>query len=218
MATNIPVFLVLSARPELVEWLWLSADRPWGIVTSAFTHVEFDHIASNIEGFITAALLFAVINLDGRRAARRRASRRFLYLVFIAGIGANLLEYPLALARPGDASWGASGIVYGALGVVFSAAVQLLPASLRTIARERRRRAGKPRRLRVFRFGRRSLRTFPSLLVLSLVATIIVMLAFDAETFLNVAPNIDVFAHGVGFLLGFFGFMLSQLIGRKHVR
>lgn len=218
MITNIPIFLLLSVRPDLVDWLKLSADRPWGIVTSAFTHVEFYHIASNIEGFLLAALLFLVINLNSRRAYRRRASRAFLYLVFIAGIGANLLEYPLALANPGDSSWGASGIVYAALGVVFSSAVQMLPANLNFIARERRRRASKPRQLKIFRFDRRSLHSFPSLLSLSLVASIIALLIFDPGSFLNVAPNVDVFAHGVGFLLGFIGFGVMRLRDSRRAK
>ncbi|MFH1821523.1 MAG: rhomboid family intramembrane serine protease [Methanobacteriota archaeon] len=218
LATNILVFLVLSVRPDLVEWLRLSADRPWGIVTSAFTHVDFYHIANNVEGFILAALLFLSINLSSRRAVRRRVSRQFLLLVFVAGIGANLLEYPLALASPWDASWGASGIVYGALGIALSAAVQTIPTHVKFIAKERRRWVGKPRRWGVLRFDRRSLRTFPSYLSLSLVASILIMLVFDAGGFLNVAPNVDVFAHGVGFLLGFIGFTALHLVGRKRAK
>jgi len=217
LAVNISVFVVLSIWPDLIEWLRLSADRPWGIVTSAFSHVDFYHLESNIEGFALASLFFLLTNLVNSRAARRQVSRRFLIVVFVAGIGANLLEYPLALANPGDSSWGASGIVYGALGVLLSSAVQSLPANMNRIKKERRQWTGKRRARRIFRFDKRSLRMMPSLMSFSILVSIMILLVFDAGTFLSVAPNVDVFAHGVGFLLGFLGFTVMQLVDRRRV-
>ncbi len=216
LATNIPVFLILSVRPDLIEWLWMSADRPWGIVTSAFTHQAADHILSNVIGYAIAVFFFVVSNQVLARRGRRGASRRFLWVIFIAGIGANLIEYPLALANPSDRSWGASGVVYGALGVAFASAVRLLPAHLSTIVKYRRRRAKRPRGWKAFKLDRRSMRAFPSLFALSMVVSILLLLVFDAGAFLNVAPGIDYFAHGVGFLLGFAGFLISYYVGVKR--
>jgi len=215
LITNIAIFTLLSVWPPLLGWLWLSANRPWGIVTSAFTHVDTNHIMNNIEGFVLAVLFFVLINLNNPRKIRRRLSRRFLLLVFMAGIGANLLEYPLALENPGDASWGASGIVYGALGVVLSSAIQMLPTHINVIMKERRRWIGRGRRQRILKFNRGSLKTLPSLLAFSLFISILLMIIFDMGSFLNVAPDVDVFAHGVGFLLGFIGFTAWQFIGRE---
>lgn len=216
LVSNVAVFAILSLRPDLVGWLWLSADRPWGIVTSAFTHVDLDHIFGNVEGFMLSVLLFLTINLVYNRRARRRVSTHFLLLIFVAGIGANLLEYPLALSRPGDHSWGASGVVYGALGVAFASALSTLPVHLSIIAKDRRRRAGKSKRRLIFSFDRHYLRTFPSLLALSLSISVTLMLILDAGSFLNVAPGVDVFAHGVGFLLGFLGFNILAFIDKRR--
>ncbi len=217
LVPNVAVFALLSLRPDLVGWLWLSADRPWGIITSAFTHVDLYHILGNIEGFVLSVLLFLTINLIGTRKARRIASTRFLFLAFVAGIGANLLEYPLALINPGDHSWGASGVAYGALGVVFASALSTLPIHLNIIAKDRRRRAGKSKRRWIFRFDKRYLRTFPSLLALSLSVSILLLLVFDSGGFLNAAPGVDVFAHGVGFLIGFLGLNIVQFRARRRV-
>jgi len=216
LVSNVSIFAVLSLWPDLVEWLWLSADRPWGIITSAFTHVDLDHILGNIDGFVLSILLFLTINLVNTKRIRRRVSTQFLLLIFIAGIGANLLEYPLALANPRDHSWGASGVVYGAMGVVFASALGALPVHLGIIAKDRRRRASKSKKRRLFRFDRRYFRTFPSLLAFSLVISILLMLVFDSGGFLNVAPGVDVFAHGVGFLLGFLGFNIMQFMDRRR--
>lgn len=210
---NIAVFAVLSIWPGLVEWLWLSADRPWGILTSAFTQVEIGHLASNLQGFIFVVVLFALVNMINPKRVRRRRSRAFLLIVFVAGIGANLIEYPLALANPGDSSWGSSGIVYGGFGVLLASAIQTMPAHLKAISKERRRRAKKPRLWKVFRYDRKSLRTMPSILTLALVASFLALIIFDPETFLNVAPGVDVFAHAFGFLLGLIGFVISKRIG-----
>ncbi len=210
LAPNIAVFLLLQIRPGLIEWLWLAADRPWGIVTSAFTHLDVDHILSNIIGYAVSVVFLLISSQILTRRRRRDVSRRFLWLIFIAGIGANLIEYPLSLSSPSDHSWGASGVVYGSLGVALASAVLLLPAHLNNISRSRRRRARRPRGWRALRFDRRSMRAFPSLFALSMVISILATLLFDAGSFLNVAPGIDFFAHGVGFLLGFFGLMVWQ--------
>lgn len=40
---NLALYLLVSLYPPLLEVLWLSADRPWGIVTSAFVHRDLGH-------------------------------------------------------------------------------------------------------------------------------------------------------------------------------
>ncbi len=212
---NLAVFALVSLWPGLLGGLWLSADRPWGILTSAFTHAELGHLAANLEGFVLAAGLFVVVTAVNPPPVRRRWSRAFLWLVFIACIAANILEYPVLLAGPDFNSWGASGIVYGAFGVLLAASLRSLPAHFRVIAREHRRWVGRRRRWGVFKFDRKSLHVIPSLLSLAVLITLLSMIFTDIEGFLSVGPGVDVLAHGLGFLFGYLGATGLFLIWHK---
>ncbi len=151
LALNFGVFVVLSLWPSLLPWLWLSADRPWSVVTSAFSHADLDHMMSNIAGFVFWATFFVLINLNKSGKTRRRLSNWFLLLAFAAGIITNLLHYLILLINPGETSYGASGIVYGALGIVFSCALQDLLPNVRFITRERKRLAIRKKKRSPFR-------------------------------------------------------------------
>jgi len=199
---NIAIFSLISIWPELLDWLWLSADHPWGIVTSNFVQAELPHLASNLEGFTLAAGLFVVVCTLWRVRVRRRWSRVFLWLVFLSGIVGSAIEYPL-LIESQDVSWGASGIVYGALGVLLAACLRSLPAQIKALAKEHRRWERKRRKLGLFRFDRKSLRTFPSLMSLTILISFLLLIFIDPADFLSAGPGVDVIAHGLGFLLGF---------------
>ena len=205
---NLALSLLISLYPQLLEGLWLSADRPWGVVTSAFVHADIGHLVNNLEMFTIAAGLFVVVSVINPVGTRRRWSRAFLWLAFLSGIGANLFEYPLALVNPGDVSWGASGIVYGGLGVLLAASLRSLPTHLRAIAEEHRRWAGKRRVWRLFKFDRKSLRTLPDLLCIAVLISFLVPIFTNTGMFLSVRPGVDVLAHGLGFLFGFLPAML----------
>ncbi len=204
---NLAIFGLVSLYPSLLEILWLSADRPWGIMTSAFTQAELPHLASNLEAFTLATLFFIFVNLVYPVRIRRRWSRIFLWLVFIAGIGANVIEYPLTLIGPDFESWGASGIVYGAIGVLFASCFQSLPVHLKTLSKERRRVRRRKKR-GPFRLNRKFLKTFPALFTFSLLFSFLWLIFTDPGGFLSAGPGIDVFAHGFGFLVGFGGAMI----------
>ncbi|MGC8817381.1 MAG: rhomboid family intramembrane serine protease [Candidatus Hadarchaeum sp.] len=216
LTLNFSFFAVLFLYPSLLDWLWLSADRPWGILTSVFSHVDLEHIFSNVAGFIFASALFILINLRKSRQTRHRLSRRFLLLAFLAGIGANVLEYPFLLTSLKSA-YGASGVVYGALGIVLSCAIQDLPDNFRFLMRGRQRLAGR-RRKRVLRFSAIGVKFYSSLMSLSLVISLLILVVLDVSSFLSVAPGVDVFAHGVGFLIGFLSFGALRILDRKYRR
>lgn len=198
---NISVYSLIALHPDLLESLWLSPSTPWGILTSAFTHAELGHLVSNLEGFALSVLLFIPVVSVHSPDIRRRWSRAFLWLVFLSGIGANLIEYPTTLVGPGSSSWGASGIVYGSLGVVLAGALLSLPGHLKTMTK---RRSKKKRKLR---FNRKSWRELRAIFVLSLLMAFLIAILTNTGRFLNVGPGIDVFAHGVGFLIGLWGGM-----------
>ncbi len=214
LAINFAVFISVLLCPALVEWLWLSADRPWGILTSAFTHAELSHLVSNLHGFVFAAILFIMVNMIDRRKIRRRKSKAFFIIAFFAGIGANILEYPLALASPGDYSWGASGVVYGAFGVLMASAVLTFPAHLKIISKDRWRMAKRRKSRKWLLYDRKSLRALSSVFSVALLISFLFLIIFDTGTFLSVGPGVDVFAHALGFFLGFLGFTLTRRFAR----
>jgi len=198
---NLAVFFLISIWPGLLDWLWLSADHPWGIVTSNFVQAELPHLAGNLEGFTLAAGLFVVVCLVLKVGDRRRWSRVFFWLVFLSGIVGSAIEYPVLVIN-GDFSWGSSGIVYGALGVLLAACLRSLPTQMRALAKEHRRQKRKRRKWGLFRFDRRSLRTFPNLMSLAILISFSLLIFTDPADFLSVAPGVDALAHGLGFLLG----------------
>jgi len=161
-----------------------------------------------------AALLFIPVSSAYTVRVRRRWSRIFLWLVFLAGIGANVIEYPLTLVGSDFNSWGASGIVYGALGVLFAACIRSLPAHINTLSKERRRTLRRKKKL----FDRRFLKTFPALLTFSLLFSFFWLIFTDPEKFLSAGPGVDVLAHGFGFLGGFGGAMVLFRFDFRRVR
>ena len=204
---NIIIYLLIFLHPPLLEGLLLSADRPWGILTSAFTHADLGHLVNNLEGFVLAIGLFVVVSAVNPVRVRQRWSRTFLWLVFVAGFAANAVEYPLLLIGPNFNSWGASGVVYGAFGVLLAASLRNLPAHVRAISQEHRRWVDKRRKWGMFKFDRRSLAILPALVCIAVATTFLLLIFTNTSGFLSAGPGVDVWAHGGGFLFGFLGAM-----------
>ena len=215
---NLALFLLISLHPPLLEVLWLSVDRPWGILTSAFTHEDLGHLVSNLEGFVLAIGLFVMVSRVNPVRVRKRWSRAFLWLVFVAGFAANAVEYPLLLWGPNFNSWGASGIVYAALGVLLTASLRSFPAHVRAIAKEHRRWASKRRKWRLFKFDWRFLAILPALVCFAVIISFLLIIFTDPGGFLGAGPGVDVWAHGVGFLFGFLGAMALFKFRFRRVR
>ena len=198
---NITIYLLISLHSQLLDFLYLSTDHPWGILTSAFAHIDLAHLVNNLEGFTFAVLLFLPVVSVYQVRIRRRWSRVFLWLVFLSGICANAIEYPLYLFSSREPSLGASGIVYGALGVLLAASLLSLPAHIHALAKGRRAR----RRIkwRPFRYDRYSRASFSALMCFSIILSFLYLIITDTAGFLSAGPGVDVLAHGLGFLLGF---------------
>jgi len=215
---NLALFLLISLHPPLLEVFWLSVDRPWGILTSAFTHEDLGHLVSNLEGFVLTIGLFVMVSRVNPVRVRKRWSRAFIWLVFVAGFAANATEYPLLLWDQNFNSWGASGIVYGAFGVLLAASLRSFPAHVRAIARERRRWARKRRKWGIFKFDRISMTILPALTCIAVIISFLLIIFTDPEGFLGARPGVDVWAHGVGFLFGFLGAMPLLKFRFRRVR
>lgn len=220
---NLAGFAAVSLWPGLLEDLWLSADRPWGIVTSAFVHRDLGHLVSNLREFMLAAGFFVVVNLHNRVRARRYSSRIFLWLIFLSGFAANGIEF-LAWHWAGVSgvhSWGASGVVYAGIGVLLASALCNFPVHLRNFVKAHRRRPWRGKRKPKKKLGWGLLRGTAGLLSMALALALLVLLFWNPGAFLSVGPGVDVLAHGLGFLLGFAPSMLlfhPALRGAKLVQ
>jgi len=193
---NIAAFFAVSARPEIIEVLWLSAGTPWGIITAAFVHREAGHLLQNLLGFLAAVVLFALSNLLQSTENKEYYSRILLFLVFPSGFLANAAEFLSRWVSNSLAGWsgyGASGVVYSATGICTASAVISSCALL-------------IRYVRSFR-DPGMIETTAEILIMALNLALIIfalyLVVFARELFLNASPGIDVFAHTAGFLIGF---------------
>lgn len=185
---NLALFATIRTRPDLLEYLSLSPQRPWGIVTSVFVHEEFfGHLFGNLLFFGLYCVAFVVANWPCDAETRRFSSKLFLWLVFLSGFLANTIvffRWP-AGAKP---AYGASGVVYAAGGAWFASLLFGL-ASL-------------PGRFPGYWKGTGRMGKLISVVIALLAAAITGSLISDPRGFLNAAPEVNVYAHAWGFLIG----------------
>ena len=188
---NLALFLLITLYPQLLEGMWLSADRPWGIFTSAFVHEDLSHLIGNLEFFLLWSMLFVVINLYSDKETRQTHGKIFLWLIFISGFATNAIDFtarwwPSGITEVG--ARGASGIVYAAAGVCMASALNNSSESLRGLSKSGELK----QKLARLCFG--------ALVVILLVLYVVQ----DPRTFLNVAPEVNVRAHFWGFSIALF--------------
>jgi len=193
---NSLMFVVTSVYPSTIDYLSLAPDRPWGIFTSAFIHANVEHLVNNLEGFTLACTLFVFVILSSSPESRRRSSRLFLWLIFISGFLADGVEF-LVWRLTGTlnvSSFGASGIVYAAIGVLLASALYSFPknaARIRELVAKRKQSS---------KFIRDAM--VPAFAMLTFVVLLFELVSNPAD-FFSAAPGIDVFAHEMGFLIGY---------------
>lgn len=188
---NIVIFVSIFLCPRLFEYLWLSADHPWGIFTSAFVHSDSSHLVGNLLSLLLWSILFVSINWYHDKGTRQTYSKIFLWVIFLSGFATNAIDFivrwqPSGITEVG--ARGASGIVYAAAGVCMVSALSNFSEHLRGLA--------KPGELK------------QKLAKLGFGALVVILLVFyvvqDPRTFLNVAQEVNVHAHLWGFSLGLF--------------
>jgi membrane associated rhomboid family serine protease len=111
LALNVLVFIgVRTASPQLLSDLVmvpvLAESEPWRLLTSAFTHVQFFHIFSN---------LFMLWQL-GPPLEQMLGRLRFTILYLLSALGGSVAVW--ILSPPGGATLGASGAVLGLVGAL----------------------------------------------------------------------------------------------------
>jgi len=190
---NLALFAAIRTRPDLLEYLSLSPQRPWGIVTSVFVHQEFfGHLFGNLLFFGFYCVAFVVTNWPCDAETRRFSSKLFLWLVFLSGFLANTIVF---FRWPGGKqAFGASGVVYAAVGA-WLASLPFGLASLPGYWKE----TGSMGKL------------IPVVIAL-LAAAITGSLISDPRGFLNAAPEVNVYAHAWGFSIGLILFIVVFLV------
>ena len=111
LALNVLVFIgVRTGSPQLLSDLVmvpvLTESEPWRLITSAFTHVQFFHIFSN---------LFMLWQL-GPPLEQMLDRLRFTVLYLLSALGGSVAVW--FLSSPGGATLGASGAVLGLVGAL----------------------------------------------------------------------------------------------------
>jgi membrane associated rhomboid family serine protease len=166
--------------------LCASSRTPWGAVTSIFM---FD-TSNNIGLFADLAVVFLFSNFVYSPQETRRRCSFVVASMYVSGIIPNLLSLVL---RPNVQFYGPSGVVYGFLGVVLGLSIfNLFPSKLEGLNFPK---------LRTYYLNLRN----STLAVLSAVVFVYVFGLFvtNPAAFLSVGPNVNVFAHSLGFILGF---------------
>jgi membrane associated rhomboid family serine protease len=184
LATCVIVFGILQTYPNLENTLSASRTTPWGIITAIFTHSNLSHLTNNMVFLFLFMFLFALCGSTFSPQSKRKIEIFFLVSTFVFAVLANILWIALTPNR----SIGASGLVYAIEGslVYFSLynGLQLLNFS---------------------KFKAQSLST-KYIVILNILAclSVLIQIALSPAIFLNVGQNINSFAHGSSFLLGFF--------------
>lgn len=194
ISINAGVAIAAWTFPSLSSFLWLSADRPWGIITAVFLHTDPLHLLNNILGFCAWSVIFIVLNIPVSGRVYRFNSWIFPRTLLLSAFMTNLVDYVVHWYPRGATSTGAlgfSGAVFASAGVCSALSLALLCASIREF-----RKPG-PSKAKVAR--------------LCFYALAIVLVAYaihDPAKFLIAEPGVNVFAHAAGFFIG----MMSSLI------
>ena len=188
----VPVILLhVLLWPSSLDYLSLSPDRWWALISSAFIHRDLAHLFNNLWAFVRYTVSFVFVNLLGSVERKRYWSKTFLCVSFVGGIIAGGIEL---LARM-PTGWngtivGASGIVYSAIGVLFASVLIVSTFYVRIFLTKQGRRLG--------------LRNVADLLLNVLVLVFIVLeLITSTEKFLSFSPKAAVYSHSYGFVIGF---------------
>ncbi len=195
------VFILSSLDGNVTRFLQLSPTNIWGVVTSIFVHSDSMHIASNMV-FLWVWTLYIVILPESFMSREQRLGRArfFVPAMFGAAIVTNIAWWAGRLmANPGleFTSQGASGLVYAFSGGVFGFALMNMlhvPSKLKDKAIPRRKVVA----------------AIMSNIVI--VAMILGLVMIVPDIFLSKAPGNNVFAHGIGFLLG-----MGLVMGREYI-
>jgi len=174
-----------------------SRATPWGIVTSIFTHLNFEHLASNMIGLFIWIFLFAFTNSTFKQEINRKAEKFFIVSTVLSAITSNIIWL---LLTPASAV-GASGLVYATLGALlgftFFNGVQVINFS--------------KFKLQPFAVG------YMILVNLLIFCLLLLYLFTSPVSFLSIGEGVNAYAHGLSFYFAFVAISFWYLVyARKH--
>jgi len=196
----LPSISVWSTAPKVCNAVALCTNgaTPWGVVTSVFLYDSW----MNVPAYF--AILTAYISFSDRiEPKERRARARFASgAMFLAAITANVIW---VLAKPATYSWGPSGVVYALWGILFAFVFfDGMPKQPKSLDPRSWYKDKKERNFAVSN--------------LTMFAVTAAFMVLEPAQFLSAGPNINSFAHGIGFLGGYSLAYAYRRIGRAHSR
>jgi len=180
------IYIISSTYPMFNDILKASPTTPWGIVTSLFVHQGLEHLAFNMAGLFAFFFLFSVTQLHLSKQEVEKRVSLFLIAMFLMAIFSNILWMILV---PQASTAGSSGLVFASEGI-FTGFTLLNGLQIMELLKN-----GWKNRKRLMAIHLCNLAIFGALFV---------QIVFAPQIFLNVAPAVNAFVHGVSFLGSFF--------------
>jgi len=190
LVLSVTIYGASLIDPRLSGIFVASPRTPWGIVTSVFTHSELQHLGFNLTALFVYFMIFITSNIFLPNEESERRVRFFLLTIFLMAITSNLAWIIL---RPDINTTGASGLVFASEGAVTGFT---LLNSFRLID------VGKQDS------KRRKLLLIVYLYNLALFVFLFLQIVLAPSLFLNVAPGINAFVHGIAFYINFVAVIL----------
>lgn len=208
---SVPLILTVSI-PSLQNSLPLSANTPWGIITSVWIHGDINHLIANLYHFVGWGTLFLIANMRSGIGARRYSSKVFLRTIFISAFVANAFYL---IYGGTSVSRGSSGVGYASMGVLLAYALCNLLMWATTL-KSRQGIWHKLRKIKLRKIKRESNKKFDKRFLIYIVRLLSVSIVIAVPLFLipqiilapesffgKVSEGVNVFVHGLGFLLAF---------------
>ncbi len=190
---SVIMFLLELLLPILSQLLAASRSTPWGVVTSIFIHASFLHLGENIIALSVYFFLFTTTNFRLQGNERRFRAFFLSWNIFLSAILADVLYIVLSPVP----SLGASGVAYAFEAVMLGFALaNLMPFGAN--AREVKQHYRQNRKRVVYNF--------------LVFAAFFIWLLVSPSQFVSAAPGINIFAHGIAFILSLISTLLYVLV------
>lgn len=175
-------FLTSFVNPAFGVVLSASSHTPWGIITSIFIHGGIEPLLNNLIGLFALFLLFSMSNLNSSNKERQMITVFLPVTIFLTAIVSNFLWIMLV----------SNGFTSGLSGVVFATEGALMAFSLRNSMTM----------FRLSKLDTKEKKRTQTLWVLNLLVflSIFIQILSNPHQFLNVAPKVNSFVHGIAFL------------------
>ena len=184
LIASVIVFVISQFNSNIDTILSASRATPWGIITSIFAHSSISHLALNMGSLFLFIFLFAFCNSTFPLQTKRRIENFFLVSVFVFAVISNILWIWVF----NSGSIGASGLVYAVEGVLVGFS---LVNGLQVLNFSK------------FRAQSISIRYVVFMNIVVSFA-VIAQVFLSTDVFLGVEQGVNIIAHGVSFILGFF--------------